>query len=324
MSIQSHDRSPKPTPPHWPSSTRVITGTIVDAATGKPIAGITVAAAPAGSTPPRSAANEAALGGSRAPVGNPRVVTATTARDGTFSLPCGTAFTVNEVNFCDPADFFFSAYGGTHYANNAFHGRFWSLAVYGNGGTGLNVGTLKLTKPTAEEVAALAQINRFRAAPGPIGGPTFPQYGGLPPLLFDEDLIETARYWATEVHHYWNPSWTTRSPHTCAGLGNPPGCLAFDTYYTLLPGFQLGGSSQNISIFADGWTGPTHAYANQGFESEGMYCAPSAWNWQACPDVAPDGHVGQTGHFRNIMGNYTYAGLGEVQTKPSDYVQVFD
>jgi len=199
-----------------------ITGKIVDAGTGIGIGGITVAAAPEAGQVLLNA-----MSGSSAPVGNPNVATATTKSDGTFTITCGTTLTLYGTDFCSTAQFgvFLSAYGGASYSMNSFHGTFGSGGFnYGAGGSGTNVGTLKLTNPNAEEVTELAHLNAFRAAPGPgseygYSGATYPQYssnalyGYANNLVFDENLIEIAKYWAAETHAGGTASRGTSKPH---------------------------------------------------------------------------------------------------------------
>lgn len=319
-----------PTPGSTPA-TEAIRGKIVDANTGLGIGGLTVAAAPeAGSV------LQAAMSGSSAPVGNANVVTTTTASDGTFTITCGSAFTVSGTDFCSSASFgvFVSAYGGSSYGMNSFHGTFGSGFNYGAGGSGTNVGTIKLTNPTAEEKTELAHLNAFRAAPGPgneygysSNTTTYPQYGTSTALVFDENLIEVAKYWAGEMHQ--GGQWG----HTCATINNPAGCIDPLTYGGTLPGERTAafGDAQNVSTNYVSWTdnatstGTATSSAESGFEIEGGNAyGPNecATPYEASTCVFSDPNAG-AGHFMNIMQATKWAGFGEVETSVNTFDMEF-
>lgn len=311
-----------------------ITGRIVDANTGLGIGGLTVAAAPeAGAT------LQTALSGSSAPVGNANVVTTTTASDGTFTITCGSAFTVSGTDFCASATFgaFVSAYGGSSYGMNSFHGTFGSGFNYGTGGSGTNIGTVKLTNLAthyAEEVTELNHLNAFRAAPGPGSEygyssttTTYPQYGVSTALVFDENLVEVAHYWAAEMHTAG--TWG----HTCAAINNPSGCVDPLTYGGTLAGVRTAafGDAQNVSSGYVSWTdntassGTATSSAESGFEIEGGNAYGSgecsnAYNVATC--AAGDPPTG-AGHFKNIMQASKWAGFGEVETSVNTFDMEF-
>jgi len=290
-----------------------ITGKIVDAGTGLGIGGITVAAAPG-----IGSVLQAAMSGSSAPVGNTNVATATTASDGSFTINCGTALKVSGTDYCASANFsiYFAAYGGASYGMNSFHGTFGSGFNYGQGGSGSNVGTLKLTNPNAEEVTELAHLNAFRAAPGPgseygNSGATYPAYssnalyGNANSLVFDENRIEVAHYWAAEMHQGGTYG------HTCATINNPPGCVDPLTYGGTLPGVRPAnfGDAQNVAAGFVSWTdnasfsGTATGSAETAFELEGgnTYGASecsTAYDAKTCTFSDPPGGAA---HFSNIM-----------------------
>jgi hypothetical protein len=305
----------------------VITGKIVDANSGAAISGITVAAAPA------SSAFTSMMAGSSAP-SNANVATATTAANGTFSIACGSTLTYGGINYCSITDLYFSAYGGASYGNNSFHGQFASTNTYGAGGSGLNVGTIKLTNPSGEEVANVAHVNAFRAAPGPGNlygyngvGPTYPSfssnalYGANNTLVMDENLIETAKYWAGEMHA------AGKMGHTCAQLGSPAGCIEQSAYYAALPGESSSATADGdaatgyTSWAGNGSTPPYNSSAQTAFEYEGAndasgyYGAPmSACStvWDAATCTGGDPPAG-AGHFIAEMQATQWIGLGEVE-----------
>lgn len=320
--------SPTASPTSSPTATPAtvyITGKIVDAQSGAGITGLTVAAAPA------SSAFTAMMAGSSAP-SNANVATATTASDGTFKIACGTALTYGGVNYCSINDFYFSAYGGASYGFNSFHGQFASTNTYGAGGSGLNTGTLKLTDPTAEEVTNVAHVNAFRAAPGPgnlYGGsgvtyPTFSSnalYGVNNTLVMDENLIEVAKYWAGEVHA------AGKMGHTCAAIGNPPGCIEQSAYYASLPGEPSSATTDGDAATGfSAWTGngsapPYNGSAQTSFEYEGandqsgyyggpMNACATVWDAKTCTGGDPPAGAG---HFIAEMSATQWIGLGEVE-----------
>lgn len=318
-----------PTPTATPSPTPVptvaallITGKMVDAGANAGISGITVAAAPA------TSAFTAAMAGSSASA-SANIATATTASDGTFTITCGSTLTVGGTNYCSVKNFYFAAYGGAAYGNNSFHGQFASTNTYGQGGSGLNVGTIKLTDPSAEEIANVAHVNAFRAAPGPgnlyggsYGGSsaTYPQlssnasYGVSNTLVMDENLIETAKYWAGEMHT------AGRLGHTCAAIGNPTGCIEQSAFYAALPGEPSSATVDGnaaTGYFSWAGTGGTwpNSSAQSAFEVEGdnYYGAgecPTVWDAPTCVGGDPPGGAG---HFISEMAASQWIGLGEVE-----------
>ena len=208
------------------STPATIIGKIVDAGTGNPVSGLTVAVESA------IAGNTAAMAGSSAPGG---ALTAVTAADGTFTI-------TNTLSSPYQTDFYLDVYGGAGYSNNSIHGQFYVGGKFGVGGgamsaTGVSdLGTMKLTNPTAEEATTLARMNTFRASPG-----GFPAYANNAILVFDENLLETAGYWATETHTAGVVG------HTCTSIGSPAGCIEPNTYLQSLPGSPAGPRSKRPS-----------------------------------------------------------------------------
>lgn len=287
--------TPTPTPTATPTvAPATIIGKIVDAGSGNPIAGITVAVEAA------TAGNLAGMAGSSAPVG---ALTATTAADGTFTIT-NTIASPNQTNF------YFDAYGGAGYSNNSIHDQFYPGATFGGGGgTGLNangvsnIGTLKITNPTGEEVNTLARMNTFRASPG---GTAF---GNAATLVFDENLMEQGAYWALQVHNAGSPN----GGHTCVAIGSPAGCVDPNTYLQSLPGTPISDqSAQNVGETFANW-----AAVETAVENEGASCG-TPYKVSTCnPGDPPTGQ----GHYVNLLNATKWAGLGEVETGYLTYVQ---
>lgn len=250
-----------------PALAGTISGLILGRHTGKPLAGLVVAAAPA------SEAYEDAMAGDASPR-LPGVRTAMTNQDGRFSV---------ETDAFTPAvavDIYGAPQG---YAT--FHGLFPSGIA--------QLPVIRLISPTIEERHALHQINAFRRAPG---GNTI--FGTAQPLIFDQNLVETARYWAREEAR------ALRIGHTCAQLGEPAGCVEFNAYFYRLPGApQDDDAGQNAAFDSN----PSWDEANRLFEVEGQLCH---FNWRACPS-GPDSSQTQTGHYLNLMLAQHWIGLGE-------------
>lgn len=326
--------TPSGTATPTPSSGNSIQGKIVDAASGNPIAGITIAV-----TAPTTA-NAASLMASSSAPNNAAVLTGTTASDGTFSIPCGTTLQSGGTDYCanSTAQFYLSAYGGASYGNNSIHGYFGGVGYnYGVGGSGNNAGTLKLTNPTAEEITLLAHVNAFRAAPGPgntygQSGATYPQYssntlyGVNNNLVFDESLVEIARYWANEQHVAGHMG------HTCATLVTPPaGCVDPTTYGRTLPGESSTsfGDSENVASGFVSWTcssafvGTATCSAESALEIEGN----NSYSGTECATIDDaktctfsDPPAGAS-HFINEMSATRWAGFGSVETSFQAYDQ---
>jgi hypothetical protein len=240
-----------------------IDGRIVDFRSGQPLAGIVVVAAPDRD----DFANQ--LEGDRVANGGPGIVTAVTNANGSFTLAL--PFT---------GRFLFDALGAPQ-SHVTFHG------AYATGNQTL--GTVRLIEPTNDERAALEELNRFRGAPGGVG-----RYGAATRLVFDENLMESARFWAEQEVR------AGRIGHTCRALGNPPNCIEFDAFFHALPGAPQDWSpAQNAAFDAVySWSDP-----NSTFEIEGRLCAP-AYNWRGC------GYNDEVGHFVNIMSANRWVGLG--------------
>ncbi len=243
-----------------------ISGIVVDQATGEPLVGLKVSVAP------YSADYEDAMAGDAVPA--IRISTTVTGVDGSFAISTQTRSPVVLVD----------VYGAPQ-GHVTFHGVFVSGVV--------RIPVIRLVEPTHEERRALAQINAFRAAPGGT-----PRYGDSKPLVFDQNLVESARYWALQEKR------ARRIGHTCAQLGNPTGCVEFNAYFHALPGApQDDDAGQNAAFdSATSWSEP-----DQLFEVEGSLCR---YNWHSCPG-GNDGASGQTGHYLNLMLASRWIGFGK-------------
>ncbi|MBV8148384.1 MAG: hypothetical protein JO092_04770 [Candidatus Eremiobacteraeota bacterium] len=242
---------------------RQIEGRVVDFKSGQPLSGIVVAAAP------DSDDFVSWLAGDRVADATPGIATAVTDANGSFTLALPFA-----------GRFIFDAFGAPQ-AHVTFHG------TYAAGSQTL--GTVRLIEPSSDERAALAELNRFRGAPGGVG-----RYGAATRLVFDEDLMESARFWAGQEVR------AGRIGHTCGALGDPPNCIEFNAFFHGLPGAPQDWSpAQNAAFDAVySWADP-----NSTFEIEGRLCAP-AYNWHGC------GYNDEVGHFVNIMSANRWVGLG--------------
>ncbi len=244
-------------------SAQQIRGRIVDFESGRPLSGIVVAAVS------ESGDSGDAVAGDRLPDPSAAVNTAMTDADGSFALPLPSG-----------GSFFFDALGGPQ-SHVTFHGVFVADQH--------ELGTLRLIAATNDERAALAELNRFRGAPGGVG-----HYGAPARLVFDENLMESARFWAQQEGR------AGRIGHTCRDLGNPPKCVEFEAYFHALPGAPQDWSPAQNAAFTEtsSWANP-----NMIFEIEGRRCAP-AYNWHSC------GYNEEVGHFINIMSAERWVGLG--------------
>lgn len=249
-----------------PAAAGTLSGIVVDRQTGKPIAGLTVAAASTSG----GFADELAGDG---PPWNPSIATAVTGADGSYAIVVP-----------DAASIAVGIYGASN-GYVTYHGMF--------SGDVARLPAVALLKPTHEERRALEQINAFRRAPG--GAAAF---GTQRPLVFDQNLVETARYWAALEKR------AHRIGHTCAELANPNGCVEFNAYFHRLPGApQDDESGQNAAFDSDpSWAEPNHL-----FEIEGNLCG---YNWHACRGGAERSSA-QTGHYVNLMSARSWIGLGE-------------
>ncbi len=238
-------------------------GRVVDFASGRALAGIVVAAAPANDDFAKM------LKGDRLSESEPGIVTAVTDVDGRFVLPVPLG-----------ERFLFDTFGEPQ-AHVTFHGLF----AVGSA----NLGTVRLIEPTRDERTALEELNRFRGAPGGRGG-----YGAQTKLVFDENLMESARFWAAQEVR------AERIGHTCNALGNPPNCVEFNSFLHNLAGVPPEWSAAQNAAFDDvsSWADP-----NTMFEIEGRRCA-SPYNWRDC------GYNEEVGHFVNIMSASRWIGLG--------------
>ncbi|HET9030070.1 MAG TPA: CAP domain-containing protein [Candidatus Aquilonibacter sp.] len=147
----------------------------------------------------------------------------------------------------------------------SFHGTFPS------GSVPRRIALLRLTD---DERNAVVRVNAFR------------RRFGLAPLHVDENLMETARYWATQERR------SGRIGHTCAALGSPAGCIEFNAYFHRLPGAPADWfSGQNAAFDTySTWGAPV-----SGFENE---------------ETAT---TGERGHFLNLVDASRWIGLGETR-----------
>ena len=133
---------------------------------------------------------------------------------------------------------------------------------------------IRLLSLSADERRALDRVNAFRAS--------FHQ----PPLQADENLMETARYWAREERL------AGRIGHTCAQLRSPAGCLEFNAYFHSLPGAPLDWFAGQNAAFdtISSWIAP-----ETGFENERLQTG------------------GERGHFLNLIEASRWIGLGKTR-----------
>jgi uncharacterized protein YkwD len=155
---------------------------------------------------------------------------------------------------------------------------------------------------TSDEAGWLAQVNADRAA------------NGAPPLVFDEALVESARYWANFMGRtgYFNHCIPASS---CGGTATPP------------PG----------AAPQDATPATRDAYFNAYFGSWGENIAAGFPNWESaesafmaekanCPGDTATGcpFNDSTGHFLNIVdASYLWVGLGEA-TNGESYGTYYD
>jgi hypothetical protein len=253
-----------------------ISGVVVDASTGRPLPGIAVAAAPYDGN------FEAPMAGDAPPAQLVPDARALTSADGSFRVTI--AATIRWIAL--------DVYGAPH-GFVTYHGVFAA-------GTAA-ISQVRLITPTAAERRALAQINAFRRAPGGAF-----EYGEQLPLVLDQNLVLSARYWASEEKR------AHRIGHTCAQLGDPDGCIDFNAYFHALPGApQDDDAGQNAAFDTDSsWSEPARL-----FEIEGSLCH---YNWRACPS-GRDGSAAQTGHYVNLMSARRWVGFGEAIAVDGSY-----
>ena len=248
-----------------------LSGVVIDRKTGESLSGITVAAAPYEGRFDSDMAGDA-------PPSDGDALTTVTRADGSYDLPLPVGYGKIAVDVYG-APFGFATYHGV------FPPRVREIPV------------VQLVAPTPAEQHALDQINAFRNAPGGAVA-----YGVAQPLIFDQNLLLTARYWAAEE------SRAHRIGHTCAQLGNPAGCIEFNAYFHALPGALQGYySGQNAAFDTD----PSWDATDRLFEIEGGLCH---YDWRACPSGA-DGSTLQTGHYVNLMAARRWIGLGEASDR---------
>lgn len=261
----------------------VLTGTAVDDATGRPIAGAVVyvsgGTAIAGATPLPATATP--------------WPTVTTAADGSFD--------VTNVPASDwTVSFTYVGAGYPVYGNAQWieifspdgHAAFHALRSIATTGT-TNLGNIAIALPNAGDVAWLNQINTDRATLG------VPRVSS--PLVFDSVTLQTARYWAGQMES------GNFFAHMCPAV--PATCVEFWLYET-----QHGSvpSAQNISeqSASGSWLA-----AEAAFMAETANC-PGA-NWQTCT------YSETTGHYINIMEATNWAGVGMAQTLSAPAVQYY-
>ena len=152
---------------------------------------------------------------------------------------------------------------GSRIGYASFHGSFSS---------GAGPRTIRLLRLSRNERAEIERINAFRK--------TY----GAPPLAVDENLMETARYWAREEQT------AGRIGHTCAALGAPRDCVEFNAYFHALPGAPadwFSGQNAAFDTISD-WLSP-----ESGFENERLT------------------RSGERGHFLNLIGATRWIGFGK-------------
>jgi hypothetical protein len=238
--------------------TALIQGRVVDGQTLRPLTDVAIAVAPL------SVKNEIALSGDRAPAASPNAHVVMTDENGRFEVDApGEAYVL-------------TAYGASA-GRVTFHGVFPS----GDG----DVGDLRLLVPTNEERATLSRINAFRA-----------RFGVRTRLVFDENLMESARFWASEELASGHVG------HTCATIGRPAGCSEFNDYFHSLRGAPVDWrAGQDAAFDSDTrWDDP-----ESGFEDEGRLCV-TPYDWHHCTRADRE-----TGHFTNIMAAAQWIGLGK-------------
>jgi hypothetical protein len=250
------------------ASAATLTGVVVDARTGRPLAGLAIAASS------YDGDFRGSMAGDAPPATLPPGASTVTGPDGSYVV------TVDGTSPWVMLDVYGAPRGFATY-----HGIFAATTT--------RVPLLRLVAPNAAERHALAQINAFRRAPG--GNAS---YGIAQPLIFDQNLVLAARYWAGQQMR------AHRIGHTCAALGNPVGCIEFNAYFHALPGAPpFDDAGQNAAFDTDpSWTQP-----DQLFEAEGNLCG---YNWHAC-EGGRDGSASQTGHYVNLMIARRWAGFGE-------------
>lgn len=210
--------TPNPTPSPMPSvsvppSGTQATGRVADYASGAPIAGAVVVAGSTlvlGATPPPTI-----------PAGDAQ---ATTGADGSFSVPVS-AGSGNVMVFAN-------GYIALH-----------APETYSVGTNALN--TLKISTPTADDVAWLAAINQDRAT-----------YGAAP-VVMDERLTEAARLW--NAYEAANGRYEDTDP------GAPAPYTTSITLYGSLGAYNVA-VSQNLT---GGGVGSTGVNAEGNFRAEG-------------------------------------------------------
>lgn len=159
------------------------------------------------------------------------------------------------------APYFLNAYGAS-VGRVTFHGTFY----------GPEAGTIRLLRPTNEERRALAQLNAFRAT-----------HGIATMLGFDENLMESARYWASVEGRAQHVG------HTCASVGSPKGCIEFNTFYHALPG------------------APREWFCGQ----NAAFDTVSSWNDPDRGFEAEEHQSGDRGHYLNIISANRWIGFGK-------------
>jgi len=155
---------------------------------------------------------------------------------------------------------------------------------------------------TSDEAAWLTQVNADRAA------------NGAAPLVFDEALLESARYWANfmATTGYFNHCIPASA---CGGSATPPPGAepqdatpaTRDAYFNA----YFGGWGENIAAGFSTW-----GSAESAFMAEKANCPGDTAT--GCPFTE------STGHFLNIVDSgYVWAGLGEA-TNGAGYGSYYD
>lgn len=157
---------------------------------------------------------------------------------------------------------------------------------------------------TSDEAAWLTQVNADRAA------------NGAAPLVFDEALLESARYWANFMGTtgYFNHC----IPASSCGGGSatpPPGAAPQDATPATRDAYfnaYFGGWGENIAAGFGDWQG-----AESAFMAEKANCPGDTA--VGCPFSE------STGHFLNIVDqSYLWVGLGEATGGAAPYSLYYD
>ncbi|MDQ6944366.1 MAG: CAP domain-containing protein, partial [Candidatus Eremiobacteraeota bacterium] len=237
------------------------------------------------------------------PVASSYGAVSTTAPDGSF-----TATGIQGVNTgenYDPAHFGWTATWIVVWPKDPALPVYHATRIFANTAGANALGTITLVRMSANDLAALAAMNSYRAAQG------------SPPLALDETLVEAARYWG---------AYTVRYPgtgHSCVAGIDPPDCINAQGYESARgergAGENLAGASttaQDGGLLEAGWAGALAAY-----ESEAAQC-PQPAQYTTCAayqqTLFASGQPDFVGHWINLVNpSLTWTGLALVSdTRP--------